>query len=425
MKIREALFVLFSAVLVAVPVTASESALERLTSAVESAWQHAPQLKMRESELAGEAAMLRVDAAAGSPTLEWQREGIGPSFEDRDNAQTSVQLAAPFVLPWNARDVKQLRTGAELLQETGVQATRHEVSARVARNWLELAATLEALEVARGRLERLDQAVVLQTHRRDLGEVAGLDVVQLELERLRDAGRVRRLETEAAEARARLAELTGTTAATPVAGDLRSLTDLPYVLPAEAEVESAVVAGPLARAAIAAADVQNARAAVVADAAWGRPEAGVRWEHIPSLGGLPGFDAVGLRLSWPLPVGKAGRGRAAAANAEAAAAEAATAASLGELERRLRAALAAAAGAANVLSDAEPMLAKLGRAEHSLAEQFRLGAISYLVYIDGLSRLDEVRSEVITARLDLLEARVEVATILGGSGAFPLPEVTP
>jgi outer membrane protein TolC len=62
-----------------------------------------------------------------------------------------------------------------------------------------------------------------------------------------------------------------------------------------------------------------------------------------------------------------------------------------------------------------------GQAEHALAEQFRLGAASYLVYIDGLNRLDDLRLDVVKARLELLHARLELAALLADGQSFPLP----
>ena len=67
------------------------------------------------------------------------------------------------------------------------------------------------------------------------------------------------------------------------------------------------------------------------------------------------------------------------------------------------------------------LAADLPRTERSLAEQFRLGAISYLVYIDGLSRLDELRGDLVAARLTLLQARLDLATLLADSEIFPIP----
>ncbi len=411
--------------LAATPAGATPTALERLHAAVQSAWQNAPGLAARRAELAAAAAGHRADAAAGTPTLEWQREGIGPSFSHRDNAQTSVRLAAPFVPPWEWREVHALTGDAGALTESGIRAARQDLAARVAGDWLQLAATLDELEVARGRLERLEQAVTLQSHRRDLGEVAGIEVVQLDLERLREAGRVHQLESGADAARARLAELAGPDAPEPVAGDLVTLAGLPATLPSEAELAARVADGPLAGAATAQARVLESRAALLAEAAWGRPEAEAEWERFPPLGGLPAYDAVGMRIRWPLPLGSAGRARSAAARADAAAARADAAATLRELERRARTAEAAAVNSARVLAEAEPVMESLGRAERSLAEQFRLGAVSYLVYIDGLSRLDDVRTQLIGARLDLLTARVDLARVLGAQSVFPLSEVSP
>ena len=59
---------------------------------------------------------------------------------------------------------------------------------------------------------------------------------------------------------------------------------------------------------------------------------------------------------------------------------------------------------------------------HSMAEQFRLGAISYLAYIDGLSRFDRIVEETIDARSTLLRARLELAVLLGDPSIFPLPD---
>jgi len=411
--------------LAAAPAAADSSALERLHNAVESAWRNAPDLEVRRAELTAAAAEHRAEAAAGSPMVEWQREGIGSSFTNRDNAQTTLRLGAPFVPPWEWGDVRAVNRDAGLFTEDGIRAARHDLAARVATDWLQLAATLDELEVARGRLERLEQAVTLQTHRRDLGEVAGIEVVQLELERLREAGHVHQLQSGVAAARARLVELAGPDAPLPVAGDLVTLVGLPSTLPPAADLEARIADGPLARAATAQARVMASRAGLLSEAAWGRPEAEAEWERFPALDGIPGYDAAGVRVSWPLPLGRAGRERAAAARATAAAATASAAVTLRELERRARTASAAADNAARVLAEAEPVMASLGSAERSLAEQFRLGAVSYLVYIDGLSRLDDVRTQVIGARLDLLTARVDLARVLGSGSAFPLPEVSP
>jgi outer membrane protein TolC len=63
----------------------------------------------------------------------------------------------------------------------------------------------------------------------------------------------------------------------------------------------------------------------------------------------------------------------------------------------------------------------LERIESSLRQQFRLGVSSYLVHLDGLNRLDEVRLETIAAREQLLLARLELASILADPAVFPVP----
>jgi hypothetical protein len=45
------------------------------------------------------------------------------------------------------------------------------------------------------------------------------------------------------------------------------------------------------------------------------------------------------------------------------------------------------------------------------------------VYIDGLSRLDDVRLEAIDARSQLLQSRVELAAMTGDTSLFPLEVV--
>ena len=68
------------------------------------------------------------------------------------------------------------------------------------------------------------------------------------------------------------------------------------------------------------------------------------------------------------------------------------------------------------------MLAGLPDTERSLTEQFRLGTISYLVYFDALSRLDDILLQHIDAMRTLLEARLELAVVLCDLSLFPLPE---
>ena len=73
------------------------------------------------------------------------------------------------------------------------------------------------------------------------------------------------------------------------------------------------------------------------------------------------------------------------------------------------------------LRETESVRKRLPRTERSLNEQFRLGAISYLVFIDGLARLDDLRLQRIKAYETLLHARLELAMVLGDPSLFPLP----
>ena len=79
------------------------------------------------------------------------------------------------------------------------------------------------------------------------------------------------------------------------------------------------------------------------------------------------------------------------------------------------------APAERFLAEMASLAEGLPRTEQSLAEQFRLGAISYLIYIDGLSRLDELRDDLVDTRLALLKARLELATLLADNKIFPIP----
>jgi outer membrane protein TolC len=115
------------------------------------------------------------------------------------------------------------------------------------------------------------------------------------------------------------------------------------------------------------------------------------------------------------------------ARAEAAAAARAAAAAARLASRRvadtIEADLAAAGGADRRLSALTPVIDRLPEAERSLAEQFRLGAQSYLVFLDGMARFDDVRLDAVAARHDLLQARLRLAATLNRPDLFPLPDL--
>ena len=66
---------------------------------------------------------------------------------------------------------------------------------------------------------------------------------------------------------------------------------------------------------------------------------------------------------------------------------------------------------------------ELPAVEHSISERYRLGALAYLEYIDGLARLDEGRLQAIEARTEVLQSRLALALLTGDRSFFPLPDL--
>lgn len=164
-----------------------------------------------------------------------------------------------------------------------------------------------------------------------------------------------------------------------------------------------------------------ARSELISRTAYGRPSVGFEWERFPTLYDTPSYDAWGGFLSLPLPIGRAGKQTKVAAHERAAASRERVDGMRRELLKRAASARAEADAAARRLSTLATVLPDLPAIEHSLSQQFRLGAITYLAYLDGLKRLDEVRLEAVAARQDLLLARLELGSILADPSVFPLP----
>jgi outer membrane protein TolC len=393
--------------------------VERLAASQRAAVRSAPELAARLSELAAAEAAARSERAPGTPYVEWQSEGFSSAFDRRPNAQDTLRLGTPFNLPSHWKKGRRLEEATVGWTEAGRRAARIELAAEVGRRWLDLAATLDRGAVVRRRLARLDQALSLQEARYQLGEVAGTEVAQLDLEQVRESSRLADLEAQEQALRARLRELCGDGCVEPETDDVETLVGLsaPYHGPVTRELLES--SAPY-RSAEGEAEAARARAELVSSTAWGRPLVEAEWERLPDVEGVPGFDAWGVRVSMPLPIGSAGRQLRAAARAEAVAAES----NIETLRRRFRrqaeAEVATAEGAARRLAALHTVLEDLERFEHSLSEQFRLGAIRYLEYIDGLSRLDEVRLEAIEARGQLLRSRLELAVMFGDTTLFPL-----
>lgn len=397
-------------------------AVARLLAATRAAVARAPEVDAARALADALRAGAAAEGAAGGPYTEFQQEGIGPGWDDQPNALTSVRLGVPFNLPWQASAARDLRRAADDAAVAELAVADVAIVARAASLWLELAAAEARFEVARRARERLDLALALHEERYTLGEVAGFDVAQLDLEQVRAAGEESVGGAERDRLAAALRRLAGEGAPPPLAGDLALLVDAIIVATvAEVGLES-LEGAPEVVAASRYQVAAEARRELVATTAWGRLEAEAEWEHVPSLGGDDGFDALGLRLNVPLPMGRA----VGAARAEAAAAARLATAAARLAGRRVADAvdadLAAVTSAERRLSALEPILERLPQAERSLAEQFRLGAQSYLVYLDGMARFDDVRLDAVAARHDLLQARLRLAATLSRPDLFPLPD---
>jgi outer membrane protein TolC len=396
----------------------------KLQSVIEAAWETGPDLVENLSRLDAEVALDRSFRGVGSPYVQFQMEGIGPGFENQPNAQRYLRLGTPFDFPWQF--VKSRKLGGELddWQRSAAEVARLRVAQEVAGAWLRLAALEENIGVEERRLARMDRAVRLQSERFNLGEVAGMEVTQLELQRAKDASILRALQAERRAMQSAIQQWAGVGVALPTAGDLPALADdlPPWAIGWEGEgVEDKVQRGPYFSSLDRRTEKEKLLRELMGATAWGRPEVQVEWEYVPAFEGLPSYDAFGFNLSVPLPLGKRGGQTRAMAEAEAKAAAAARERGRRELVQRAEAAWAEVESATARIEETEPLLDRLPQTERSLSEQFRLGAITYLVYIDGLARLDDLMVQRIEAFEAFVRSRLELAVLLGDNNSFPLP----
>jgi hypothetical protein len=155
---------------------------------------------------------------------------------------------------------------------------------------------------------------------------------------------------------------------------------------------------------------------------WGRPEGEISWEHIPTVDGSDGYDAFGFRLRVPLPFGGVGKRQTAESTARHRQARSEQEQVRRDLVARIDTETGRALAADDLLAGLAPIESELGSVERSISERYRLGAVTYLEYIDGLARLDEVRMQAVDARLAALRARLELAVLSGDTAFFPLPD---
>ncbi len=397
---------------------------DKVLVTMRSAVEQSPETALRASRLAAEVAEIRSSTGAGAPTIAWQREGIGPGFDQRLNAADYLRLTLPFNPPWRRGTNRSLQESTDRLLLNGLLHGRLEIAALAGQGWLELAAETEMAELAARRVERLAKTLVTQTRRYELGEISGSERTQLELELARERAVLRQSEARRLAAEQQVTVLTPGGFPLPADGDLDRLVEsTSSASPGQAEFETVLAQAPSLELAETRSEVAGAEAKNQRQTAWGRPEVEVEWERIPELSPAAGIDAAGFRIAFPLPLGKQGRQRILAAEhaADAVAAE------RDRLERELVARVTAATETAHITEAALDSLRgtvdQIAASEHSLAQQFRLGAISYVVYLDGLSRLDQVRQGMIVTRYTLLAARLELARLLGADTYFPLPQL--
>ncbi len=400
---------------------AAEDAGTRVAAVQRAAAAASPALAARLAELAAHGAEARAGAAAFNPTLEWQSEGLGG--ERTPNAQDTVRLATPFLFFGQAGPARDLSRLAEDGAAPAREAARRAIAVEATRRWLALAAADEVVAVRRERVARLETALALLEARHQLGEVAGTEVSQLDLEHSTAASELELAAAAAAGLAHGAAELCGDAFLRPRTGDLEELARLSATPAAERLGSEALAAGPPLRLAGWQAGLETASARLAAAVAWGLPEVEAEWERFPALEGLEGYNAWGFRIAVPLPLGSAGGRLRVAARERQAAAAAGFEAALAEALREARGELASAAGAEARLRALEPLLADLDRIEASLFAQYRLGAIGYLEYVAGVARHDEVLLAVIDARAELLAARLRLGYLLGDPALFPAADL--
>lgn len=394
----------------------------KVLATMRSAVEGSPEMVLRTSRLGAEAAEIRSTTGAGAPTLAWQREGIGSGFDRRPNSADYFRVSLPFNLPWQRGANRSLEESTGRLLETGTLSSRLEVATLAARLWLDLAAEAELAELAEARVGRLEKAVATQTRRYELGEISGFERTQLELELALERAALRQSETRRRAAEQRVVAVAQGGFPLPEGGDLMRLVEATTAaLPGDVALETGVAESLRLRLAEIRSEITGTEARTQRHSAWGRPELELEWERIPDLGLEGGYDAAGIHVVFPLPFGRQGHQKILATEQRAAAAGAERDRLRRELSSRSSAALASARGAEAALESLKATAERVPATEHSLAEQFRLGAISYVVYLDGLSRLDEVRQGMIETRYTLLTARLELARLFGTDTYFPLP----
>ena len=404
------------------PPPSTEDALTRLLETMQVAVDIAPRSRVRLAGLAVEAEEAKVGAASSAPEIAWQREGIGPSFSRQPNSVDHLKLLKTFNAPWQWSAGNRVVEGSDLWLASESASVAYSEALTAGTDWLALAAAAEGAAVLRRRQEQLARALSIQERRFELGEVSGSELTQLRLAKVGESARFREQEVQVRLILGRLRERVESDEFDAGVGDLAALMHLEVAeLPSESSLDSLVETSPAVVSAKLRANLEEATSRLVRRISWGRPAVEAEWQRVPDMGGIEGFDALGLQLAVPLPLGKGAQRTIAAAEARAAMASQRVELVRREVRSWLHNELATGQGAAQTLAELVPELEGLPRAREALTQQFALGAISYLVYLDGQARLDGVELQGVEARRALLRSRLSMALLLERESLFPIP----
>lgn len=399
----------------------ASDAPERFAEAIRLARARAPWLARERATIDERAAEARAAGSGFAPYVEVQREGLSADLDDEANAQTIARFGSTFLMPGTARRARDLDAAATEYANAAHGRAALELGADVARAWVDLAAREDERAIYEQQRARIDRAVAIAEARLAVGEIPGTELVQLQLEQARLAALVARQDGERAERVAALIARAGGEVPRPRSGDLREIAAANGgTVPSLAELLGMAEAGPAGRALRGGVALEASASEIARRTRYGLPEGELEWEHVPSIGGADSFDAFGFRIAVPLPFGAKGREEGARAAARARAAESMRAHELAQLEASIEGDLVRLDAARERLAAIGRIAGRLPLTERALAEQYRLGAISYVEYIDGLNRLDGVLLEEIAAHHDALAARVGLWSATGSAELLPV-----
>lgn len=383
--------------------------------------------------LENEHARLSLTTTLDPSSLELQTEGLGDSFGREDNAMDTVGLLKPIYAPWQTGARRNALEALAEWRDAEGELTGVDVAGRIAQLWSTWAEIEARIAVRSERLERIDRALEIFEQRLTLGEVAGTEVRQLEAQRAEDrvalvnerlSGDEHRLALEAllgfappVPAGDSLSQMESWLSGTQLSDEVSADSSSTAQNPRRATIEAPRQAGRIE----ARAELEQSLAQLELETAAGTPRFGIELERVPSFADAPSIEAMGLQLSIPLPFGRSVRQRRSAARSSAALAESRRQRAVLDLERDLATWQSRLASASLGLRDVETVMERLPRTEFSLSEQFRLGAISYLVFLDGVARLDDIRLRQIELQGLAVRARIELSRLSGDNLYFPLP----